>query len=123
MLTEGAEFLKRATMVMVFTRKALGLLGLRTKKEGLRWQSLLQGMEALAQERRVDPAGIEALRLFTEIWDNRILQWGGSKGPHKGQPVFSVSQIRAMAGPLAAYEAWLRTNFPDAFSPSDHSRN
>ena len=123
MLSEGAEFFKRAAIMMLYTRQTLGLPGRPTKKDGLRWQTLLAGMEALTKHRRLNPSGINALRSFTEIWDGRLRQLEESGGSPKGEPIYSASQIRVMSQLLADYEPWLRNNFPDAFSPPDHSKN
>jgi hypothetical protein len=47
----------------------------------------------------------------------------GRKSSPKGEPIFSVSQMRVMSQLLANYEPWLRKNFPDAFLPPDRSKN
>jgi hypothetical protein len=123
MLSEGAEFFGRMRRMMLYTHEALGLPGRPTKENGLRWQPLLEGIEVLARHRRLDPSGINFLRSFTEIWDGRLRQLEGRKSSPKGEPIFSVSQMRVMSQLLANYEPWLRKNFPDAFLPPDRSKN
>jgi hypothetical protein len=123
MLSEGAEFFGRMTRVMLYTHKALGLPGRPTKKAGFRWRPLLERMEVHTRHMRLNASGINALRSFTEIWDERLQQMEESKGSPNGDPIFSPSQIRVMSQLLADYEPWLRKNFPDAFLPPDHSKN
>jgi hypothetical protein len=119
MLTEGASLFKRAAMMMVYTRKALGLKQSPSKNEVLCWRPLLQQIETLAKHRRLEQSGITALRAFTEDWDERVRELAVGED----QPGFSPAQIRAMAQSLADYEPWLRTHFPNAFLPDDSSAN
>jgi hypothetical protein len=119
MLTEGASLFKRATFMMLYTRKALGLERSPSKDEILWWRPLLEQIDTLAKHRRLERSGIAALRTFTEIWDESVRQLAaGAK-----RRAFSSAQIKAMAQSLADYEPWLRTNFPDAFLPPDPSSN
>ena len=119
MLTEGARLFKQAAMMMVYTRKALGLEQSPTKDQVLWWRPLLERMETLAKHRRLEQSGVVALRAFADVWDERVRQAAaGEVGS-----VFSSAQIRAMAQSLADYEPWLRTHFPNAFTPHDPSSN
>jgi hypothetical protein len=119
MLTEGASLFKHAAMMMVYTRKVLGLQRAPAKDEVLWWVPLLDSMEALAKQRRLEKSGVVALRSFTEIWDERVRHMAAGGG----RPAFSSAQIRAMAQSLADYEPWLRMHFPTAFLPDDPSSN
>jgi hypothetical protein len=119
MLTEGARLFKRVAMMMVYTRKALGLEQSPIKDQVLCWRPLLEGMETLAKHRRMEQSGIVALRAFANVWDERVRQVAaGEVGA-----VFSSAHIRAMAQSLADYEPWLRTHFPNAFTPHDPLSN
>ena len=119
MLTEGASLFKRATFMMLYTRKALGLEQSPAKDEVLWWRPLLERMETLAKHRRLEQSGIAALRSFTDVWDERVRQLAAGED----RPAFSSGQIRGMTQSLADYEPWLRTHFPNAFIPHDPSSN
>ena len=119
MLTEGVSLFKRATMMMLYTRKALGLEQSPTKDEVLWWRPLMERMETLAKHRRLEQSGIAALRSFTDVWDERVRQLAAGED----RPAFSPAQIKAMTQSLADYEPWLRTHFPNAFIPHDPSSN
>ena len=106
-------------MLMVDTRKALALDKSPTKDEVLRWRPLLDALELKARHRRLERSGIDALRSFTEVWDERVRQTAA----RENKPAFSLAQIRAMTASLAEYESWLRAHFPDAFSRGDPSSN
>ena len=119
MLTEGASLFKHAAMMMVYTRKVLGLRGALAKDEVLWWTPLLERIESLAKHRRMAESGVVALKSFTEIWDERVRQMAAGEE----RTGFSSAKIRAMAESLARYEPWLRTHFPNAFLPDDPSSN
>ena len=119
MLTEGATLFKQAAMMMVHTRKVLGLKGAPARDEVLWWRPLLQRMEDLAGHRRMEASGVVALRSFAEIWDERVRQMAAVEE----RPGFSSAQIIAMAPSLACYETWLRAHFPTAFLPDGPSSN
>ena len=105
---------KYLQVLMFLTRHKV--LRLRPSKPGadhFLWRPLLERMEAFSQTKELEKSGIVALRVVTEIWDERMRQ---IKTGEK-QPAFSAEQRKTMADALGEYEAWLRENFPEAFIP------
>ena len=118
-LDELARLILRQTFMRLHTLEALHREEPPIKGEVRRWRPLLEPMETLAKHRRIERSGIGALRSFADIWDQRLQQL--VSGVANSAP--SSVQIRAMTESLVEYEQWLRTHFPNAFTPRDPSTN
>lgn len=112
-----AELMRRAELIAVHTRWALGPHQPPLKGQVERWHPLLAGIASRARHRRIEMSGIDALRSFAQLWDERLRQMTA----REARPALSLAQVRTMATLLAEYEAWLLTHFPGASSDAGRS--
>lgn len=72
------------------------------------FEPYLEMLRSLAEEKRWDTSGLDALSSFAEIWDTKARRF---RNGEMKQFSFSAAEVRVMSESVAKGDAWIRSHF------------